>query len=349
MPESTETDLQVAREAARAAGPKPAADPDSRPVFWLSPSGARRPTARQVTEPSPAEARVAEDAERRAMLASIGVGVEPNQPDDGILDVYGGDPAPLFAALARAQGAFGPIPRTKLVSVRIKPEKGGGQYTYTYAPLEAVIEACRPALAANGLAYFERIFEVRAGRMLVAMLTHETGAYIKSRLLIPSGGDTKEFGGQVTYLRRFQRQAMMGVSPEDDADAPEEGDTIFERGDVRTARHADPAPPRPTASHQQRAAVAQVAAGEARTLAADAAPAVDDRRSACEHDLHQYAAVLDMATLQSEVSKASGASGLMSRWMDPNAGGVGIGFPDVADIVARGKAMHAAAWKRCRK
>ena len=55
----------------------------------------------------------------------------------------------LNEALAKAQGEFPPIPREKTVTVKTKT---GGSYSFAYAPLDAILSACRPVLAKNGLA-----------------------------------------------------------------------------------------------------------------------------------------------------------------------------------------------------
>ncbi len=165
--------------------------------------------------------------------------VDVESPFEGTSTFYG-DRGALFAALARAQGAFPPIPRTREVEVYAKPPPhGSGKllYTYRYAPLDQVIESCRAALAENGLAYLEKILELREGRLLLAYLTHASGAYCESRLLLPrTEGGPQEFAKLVTYARRYQRQCMLGVSPEEDQDAPD---------DARDSRPAFTAPPKP--------------------------------------------------------------------------------------------------------
>lgn len=122
----------------------------------------------------------------------------------------------IAGALAKAQGAFKPIPRSREVTVRMKAEKGGGQYTFKYAPLDEVIEATRPALAANGLA----IVQLLTGEKITTTLVHASGQWIASTL--PLGdrvGTLQEFGSKLTYLRRYALAALLGVAPEDDDDA----------------------------------------------------------------------------------------------------------------------------------
>jgi ERF superfamily len=123
--------------------------------------------------------------------------------------------AALAAALSKAQGAFKPIVRSREVSVRMKAEKGGGTYTFKYAPLDEVIEATRPALAANGLA----VVQLLVGDKLSTTLLHASGQWIAST--IPLGeraGTLQDLGSKLTYLRRYALAGILGVAPEDDDD-----------------------------------------------------------------------------------------------------------------------------------
>lgn len=200
-------------------------------------------------------------------------------PYAGTLSFFG-DRALLFAALSRAQGAFPPIPRTKEVEVYAKASEGGRfLYAYKYAPLDQVIEACRAALAANGLAYLEKILELKQGRLLAAYLTHSSGAYCESRILIPRAEKAQIFAGEVTFMRRIQRQCILGVSPEEDRDAPDDGESESrpkftaphaptKSGEQQTVRDPDAPPPPPakeiTPAHDQADATERANAAAAR-------------------------------------------------------------------------------------
>lgn len=129
------------------------------------------------------------------------------------------DPSPapspqalLYAALARAQGAFPPIPRDRTVRVQTKT---GGSYTFSYAPLDTILDKVRPALAANGLA----LTQIFHGENLVTSLLHEDGGTIESTLALPRQGSSwQEYGSAITYARRYTLVALLGIASEEDDD-----------------------------------------------------------------------------------------------------------------------------------
>lgn len=129
-----------------------------------------------------------------------------------------GDPAPLFAALAKARGAFGELVRTRTVEVRMS---AGGSYRFDYAPLEEILAACTPALSANELVLFQPLSKGPDGTILRTILAHASGAYLECCYPIPPAQDIKALGSAVTYMRRYTVQALLGVAAEADDDAGE--------------------------------------------------------------------------------------------------------------------------------
>ncbi len=120
----------------------------------------------------------------------------------------------IYGALAKAQAKFPAIPRTKEVTV--KSDKGS--YKFKYAPLETILDAVRPALSENGLAVFHRI-ETNGKTELVAVLAHESGETIESRMPLALAGKMQEQGSELTYKKRYTIQSVLGVSSDDDDDA----------------------------------------------------------------------------------------------------------------------------------
>lgn len=139
------------------------------------------------------------------------------------------DLGPLAAALAKAQTQFPTIKRDKKVTVQSK--KTGSSYSFSYAPLESVLEATRGPLAANGLA----IVQMLDSGALVTTLLHESGAYLSGRIDLPQVEDMQGLGSAITYLRRYAIQAVLGIAAEEDDDGNRAvGNTIradVERGD----------------------------------------------------------------------------------------------------------------------
>ena len=309
--ESTDEELAAARTAARAAGPAlPTAPTTAAPH---APARAR-PFAPTTAAPH-APARAAES------------------PFDGTA-AFHGDPAPLFAALAKAQGAFPPIPRTRLVTI---PTKTGGTIKYLYAPLEEVIDACRSALADNGLCFVEKILELEQGRVLIAYLCHSSGAYMEGRILLARATDAKDFGSMVTYARRYQRQCMLGVAPEDDDDGAAADKDGRQTGSMKEPARGTPPKP-PNSPTGQPAAQQSAADAAAYSRAATPEDDPDGRRAACRADLQRYRDALAACTTRAQI----GAVRILDRWMVSP----GVGQPDVEDLIEEGRPLHGAAVKR---
>jgi hypothetical protein len=117
----------------------------------------------------------------------------------------------LAAALAKAQVAFGPITRSRTVTVSLKT---GGSYKFSYAPLDTILGAVRKPLADNGLALTQLIND----NELVTLLIHESGGRLSSRTPLGPRGTVQDFGSAITYLRRYAVQSMLGIAAEEDDD-----------------------------------------------------------------------------------------------------------------------------------
>lgn len=159
----------------------------------------------------------------------------------GTLQIHG-DRAALFAALARAQAGYQPIPRSR--TVKVKSDKG--EYTFDYAPLEEVLTATLPSLNANGLALMSVMGDPEgedAETELHTLLTHESGAFLHTVERLPSVGKAQERGSQVTYRRRYQTGCLTGTSPEFDDDGNQaDGNKV--QGMTQKRREPPPPPAR---------------------------------------------------------------------------------------------------------
>ncbi len=139
--------------------------------------------------------------------------------------------AALYGAMALAQGAFPAIPKNRMVKIKMK---SGGQFEFRYADLESILAATRPALAANGLAFFQTARRIdKDTQVLETFIAHKDGGTISSELELPSPRsfpDPKELGAAITYLRRYAASAILGVAADDDLDAsgdvPEDDEDI---------------------------------------------------------------------------------------------------------------------------
>jgi hypothetical protein len=116
----------------------------------------------------------------------------------------------LFTALAKAQGEM---------SAASKDCKG---YNYKYADLASVWGACRGPLSQNGLSVTQIQSKNDEGDILVTILGHSSGQWIKSimPIRVKSGtkNDLQEMGSVLTYLRRYALSAIVGIAPAEDDD-----------------------------------------------------------------------------------------------------------------------------------
>lgn len=134
-------------------------------------------------------------------------------PQPGVVKFEGmemhGDPAPMFAALAAAQAEFEPIERT-----RENPFYGS-----KYADLGDVIRACTPALSKHGLSLRQLPTRPSAdgGWIVYTILGHKSGSFWLLRASIPAA-EWQKFGSALTYCRRYQDSAILGVASEADDD-----------------------------------------------------------------------------------------------------------------------------------
>lgn len=152
--------------------------------------------------------------------------------------------AKLAAALAAAQSKFGPINRSREVTVRTEK----GTYKFSYAPLDEVLAATRPALTGNGLS----LSQLLADGSLRTVLLHSSGEWIASEIsLPPRPAKMQELGSILTYLRRYALVALLGVASEEDDDGNAGDGNHWEPA----PRHAPPATKQPPAAAPKPAAI----------------------------------------------------------------------------------------------
>lgn len=172
--------------------------------------------------------------------------------DDQIGEIDTGDYAPgradrsvgiglLIEALAGAQAEIKPPERNKTVQVRTK---AGGKYSFTYADLAQVIEACRVPLTKHGLWVTQPTF----GSRLVTTLYHSSGQWISTEvdLVLPENYTNQEYGSALTYMRRYQWITLLGMAADtdDDANAADGNEAVVaDRGAVEPSVVIEPAGP----------------------------------------------------------------------------------------------------------
>jgi hypothetical protein len=117
----------------------------------------------------------------------------------------------LVAALAMARGKFTPLVRTKTAKIQIR---GGGEYNYSYADLDALLDATTAALNDQGLVVIQTV----GLDTLMTILAHKSGQFVMDQVGIATALPARELGSDITYKRRYAYSAMVGIAPEDDTD-----------------------------------------------------------------------------------------------------------------------------------
>jgi hypothetical protein len=118
--------------------------------------------------------------------------------------------ARLVADLVKAQAAFPTIAKDQKATI---PGKNGGSgFGYSYASLGTVLSAVRPVLSEHSLALVQRTVCTANGKVnLLTELRHGGGGVLSSEVEIgQSSGNPQQFGGALTYLRRYEIVTLLG-------------------------------------------------------------------------------------------------------------------------------------------
>jgi len=88
----------------------------------------------------------------------------------------------------------------------------------SYSTLASVIDAVRPPLSANGLAFVQKTHDAEGGVCIETVLIHESGQEMSfGKLFVPATKqDPQGFGSALSYAKRYSLQTALGVSSEDD-------------------------------------------------------------------------------------------------------------------------------------
>ena len=121
----------------------------------------------------------------------------------------------IAKALVLAQGNMGAVIKNEKAQVFSK--RTGGNFTYTYADLAAVLDVITPALQAQGIAFIQCPGGEPGVIEIETMLMHaESGQWLSSTLPLRLPTDDPQDAGKViTYLRRYAALAMCGLAAED--------------------------------------------------------------------------------------------------------------------------------------
>lgn len=117
--------------------------------------------------------------------------------------------ASFAGAMAKAQGAMRNASKDK-----VNPH-----FKSKYADLASVLDACREALATNGIAVLQPVTTCADGVRVTTMLLHSSGEWMKCHCVMPVAQRTPQgIGSAITYGRRYGLAAMVGVAADEDDD-----------------------------------------------------------------------------------------------------------------------------------
>lgn len=118
----------------------------------------------------------------------------------------------IYTALAAAQAEFRTVVKNKT----------NPAFHSKYADLQAILDACRPALNAHGLFLTQKVDAEGATIKVETIITHTSGESISSGVLamtVPPGKNAVQAAGStLTYARRYSLSAFLGVAADDDDD-----------------------------------------------------------------------------------------------------------------------------------
>lgn len=112
-----------------------------------------------------------------------------------------------------------------------------------YADLGNVVDAIKPHLEEQGLAFFQKFHECDKGIKIETIVIHESGESISNGILfVPvTKNDAQGFGSACTYARRYSLQSAFGVAPDDD-DGNAASQPKQHQGPQRVPQQQAPAP-----------------------------------------------------------------------------------------------------------
>lgn len=128
----------------------------------------------------------------------------------------------LAEALSAAQAEYPDVPKNRTATVKGKNKQTGEfyEYTYKYADFADVLKAVRPVLAKHGLCFYQPIRRKEVKLQLTTTIKHVSGELIESDgLPIPEIMAPQELGSLLSYWRRYDGCALLGIQPDEDDDA----------------------------------------------------------------------------------------------------------------------------------
>lgn len=138
----------------------------------------------------------------------------------------------LAKALSKAQGEFKNVLKGSTAKITTKK---GGEYSYQYADLAAVLESCMPIVSKHGLSICQgSTSEVKivpndvspinkqGFTKITTILMHNSGEWIQNECSLPyvenGNNDIQAIGSGIMYGRRYEVCAILGIASQKDTD-----------------------------------------------------------------------------------------------------------------------------------
>jgi len=96
-----------------------------------------------------------------------------------------------------------------------------------------------PVLTANGLSVIQPMKIQDGFTVLITRLIHESGEFIESEMILPSHADPQKYGSLITYYKRYQLQALLGIATKEDDD---DANSVSESKPMQAPRPVSKAP-----------------------------------------------------------------------------------------------------------
>ena len=164
----------------------------------------------------------------------------------------------LYVAVSMCD--FPKIVKDKTATIRPR-DASKAAYSFQYAELEQILDKVKPVLRAQGLALVQPVITDGLGQAwLVTALLHKDGGVLLSTLKAPNPTDElKEFGGSLTFVRRYMVNAMLSLASDDDLNDDPNKPGYGDHDDRRDYPAAKKAPVRRSAAPAPAAAAAPAA------------------------------------------------------------------------------------------
>jgi hypothetical protein len=120
-----------------------------------------------------------------------------------------------MAAFVAALGTVEDVIRGE--EAKVKSQRTGAEFTYTYAGLATYFAASRPKLAEHGLAISQSVTNDDGVVTVWTTILHTSGQWVTFLpLTFATSSNPQDVGSAMTYARRYSHMAALGLASEDD-------------------------------------------------------------------------------------------------------------------------------------